>query len=269
VIRWVHISESLRYAVPVVIGYVAYFVLNRVSTLILQRHVAVEQVAIFGLAQQLAMVLAIAATAFGKALQPTVFAAEPAQAAILMRRSGNILMLLMFFITSTVVLFSSNIFSMIAPKSYAGGYEILLVLLIGTYAYSFTVISNTALLYHRRPKAAVTITIIGAVLSATLGFWLIPLYHLHGAAIGILGALLTMTLASNWMASRVAGLSNHRPMLLAIASVSIMAFFAAWLRNQGFSIITELTMKIIVNLLILAGTYLMYLRKQHVKSCVA
>lgn len=268
-IRWVHITESLRYAVPIVIGYVAYFVLNRISTLILQRHVAVDQVAVFGLAQQLAMMVTVAAAAFGKASQPAVFAAAPAQAEELMQRAGKILMLLMFCITSTVVLFSSELFSLIAPKSYGGGYEILLFLLVGSYAYSFTVISDTALLYHRRPKTSVAVTIVGAVLSALLGLYLIPMYHLHGAALGILCALLAMTFVSYWMAHRVTGHSYLASMLLALAAMSILALFAAWLRRQGIPLISSVGLKLGLNAAIIAAIYLVGGRRSTTRASAA
>jgi O-antigen/teichoic acid export membrane protein len=177
-IRWVHIAESLHYAVPIVIGYVAYFVLNRMSTVILQHHVGVDQVAIFGLAQQLSMIVTIAATAFGKALQPVVFAVDPVKAAELMEHTGKIFMMLMYGITSVFVMFASEIFSLIAPKSYSDGYDIFLILLIASFAYSFSLISNTTLLYYRRPKTSVAVLIVGAILALLLGVWLIPLYQL-------------------------------------------------------------------------------------------
>lgn len=267
VIRWAHITESMRYAVPIVIGYLAYFVLNRISTLILQRHVGVDQIAIFGLAQQLAMLVTIAAAAFGKASQPAVYAAEPAQAAELMERSGKILMLLMFCVTSTVVLFASDIFSLVAPKSYASGYEILLILLVASFAYSFTLISDTALLYHRRPKMSVAVSIVGAILSASLGVWLIPLYQLHGAALAIAGAFFAMTLLSHWVAHRVTGHSYFATMLLAVAAICVLASFSAWLRRQGFPTPTSVSLKIGISTLIFATIYLLHIRKPLAKPC--
>ena len=267
VIRWVHITESLHYAGPIVIGYIAYFVLTRISTLILQRHIDVDQIAIFGLTQQLAMMVTIAAMAFGKAMQPAVFAAEPAKAAQLMARTGNILMLLMFCITSILLLFASEIFSLIAPKNYGDGYEILLILLVASFAYSFTLISDTALLYHRRPKISVAVSIIGAVLSASLGVWLIPLYQLHGAALSIFGAFCAMMFLSHWMAHRVTGHSYLAPMLLALTAICFLALFAAWLQRQGFSMLTSVSLKVAVSALIFASIYLFQIRKTLVKPC--
>jgi O-antigen/teichoic acid export membrane protein len=267
VIRWAHITESLRYAVPIMIGYIAYFVLNRISILILQRHVAVDQIAIFGLAQQLSMMVTIAAVAFGKAFQPNVYASEPEQAAEMIKRMGTLLMLLMFCITSLVVLFASDIFSLMAPKSYSSGYEILLLLLVGSFAYSFMQISDTALLYHRRPKTSVAVTIVGAALSASLGVWLIPLYQLHGAALASVGGFTAMTIISHWMAHRVTGHSYLAPMMLALAAICVLALFASWLQHQDFSIITSVGLKLVVSTLILSNIYILHIRKGLTKPC--
>jgi O-antigen/teichoic acid export membrane protein len=167
-IHWAHIADSMRYAGPIVIGYLAYFLLNRASTIVLQRHVALDQIAIFGLAQQLAMMVTVAAVAFGKAQQPVVFAAEPGDAAVLLQRSGALLRRLMLGITAVLVLGAPELFALVAPKGYGSGINILLILLVANFAYSFSQVSDTALLYHRRPKTSVAVSMAGAALSAIL-----------------------------------------------------------------------------------------------------
>ena len=266
-LQWSHIQDSLRYAGPILVGYVAYFVLNRISTLILQRHVAVDQIAVFGLAQQLAMMLTIAAAAFGKAQQPAVFAAEPAQAADVLARSGALLRALMLGVTCVLILGAFDLFRLMAPKSYAGGFEILLILLVANFAYSFSQVSDTALLYHRRPKTSVLVSIGGALLSAGLSLWLVPAYHLMGAAVAIAGTFAAMSLFSHWLAWRTTGQSYLVPMLWALAGASALALFAAWLQRQGLSLLAASGLKVAVGAALLGTTYLFYTRKQQPTPC--
>ena len=265
--RWAHIHDSLRYAGPILVGYIAYFVLNRISTLVLQRHVAVDQIAVFGLAQQLAMMVTIAATAFGKAQQPAVYAAAPGQAADVLARSGALLRGLMFGVTSVLVLVASDLFRLMAPKSYGSGFEILLILLVANFAYSFSLVSDTALLYHRRPKTSVMVSIAGALLSAALSLWLVPAYQLIGAALAIAGTFLAMSLLSHWLAWRITGQSYLAPMLLALAGAGLLAAFAAWLARQGLSLLGTVAAKLGVGVLVLATTYLFNTRKQTASPC--
>lgn len=253
-IRWVHIADSMRYAGPIVVGYFAYFLLNRASTLVLQRHVALDQIAIFGLAQQLAMMVTVAAVAFGKAQQPVVFAAEPGDAAVLLLRAGALLRRLMLGITAVLVLGAPELFALVAPEGYASGTKVLLILLVANFGHSFSQVSDTALLYHRRAKTSVAVSITGAVLSATLSLWLVPTYDLLGAAIAIACAFIAMTVLSHELARRQTGHSYLVPMLGAITTVGLIAGLTAWLAQQSWPAPWIIALKVAVGATVLAAT---------------
>jgi O-antigen/teichoic acid export membrane protein len=261
VIHWDHIRVSMRYAVPTVIGYIAYFILNRINTVILQRQVTVDQIAIFGLAQQLSMIVTIAGRSFGMAMQPAIFAAELDHATDLLARSGKILMLLIFSITCVLLLFGAEIFSMVAPKSYGAGYEIMLVLVVGSFANSFTQISNTTLLYHHRPKISAAVSIAGAVFAVLLGSCLIPSHRLQGAAFASIGAIFAMVFLSHSMARWISGHSYGFPIFRPLIVVCALALFVAWLSRQGFSAPITVSLKIVVGMSVFATIYVLYSRK--------
>ena len=260
-LRWVHLRTSLHYALPIVAGLLAYFVLNRASTLILQRHVSVEQVAVFGLAQQLAMLVTIAGAAFGKAMQPAVFSADSTHAPDLMRRSARVLIVGMLCVTCLVLLFASNIVAVVAPPSYRDSHEILLILIVAAFVYSFSLISDTALLYHRRPKSSAAVSIAGAVLSASLGLWLIPQYGLHGAAIAVAVAFLAVTLLSHALAYRLTGHSYLRSMTLALGAACGVAAVAAWIERLDPPLAISIGIKIAVAGFLVATLLHFYVRK--------
>ena len=264
---WAHLRDSLRYAGPILVGYIAYFLLNRISTLVLQRHVAVDQIAIFGLAQQIAMMLTVAAAAFGKAQQPAVFAAPAEQADAVLARSGALLRWLMLGITGALLLGASDLFRLMAPKSYGGGFEILLILLVANFAYSFSLVSDTALLYHRRPKSSVVVSIAGALLSATLSLWLVPTYHLIGAAVSIALTFVVMALLSHWLAWRITGRSYLMPMLLGLAAACTLAAFAAWLPQQGLSLLGAGVVRLCIGGALLGAIYLVLSRRPTTTPC--
>lgn len=261
-IRWAHITKSLHYAVPIVIGYVAYFVLNRISTLILQRHVAVDQVAIFGLAQQLAMSVSIASAALGKAIQPSVFGAEPGQVKVLLRKASLVLIGLMFTLTCLILLFSSDIVALVAPRSYQGLHEILLILVAATFIYTLSLISDTALLYYRRPSISATVSITGAAVSAILGLWLVPIHGIWGAAFAIAGAFCAHTVLGYVLAYRITGIAYLRPLLLACCGVCLIAVFAGWVQRLGISAAASLGIRSAVGMLIAGALFLIYPRKR-------
>lgn len=263
-----HVIESLRFGAPIMLGYIAYFALNRTGTVILQRHVPSGEIAVYGLAQQLATIVTIAGVALGKALQPAVFGAEVSEAMEVLERSGQVLILTMFCATTTVVLFASEILSLVAPRGYEAAYDVLLIIAWANLAYSLNLISGTALLYERRPKTSVAVSTFGAVCCVALGLCLIPLLKLRGAAIATALAFLTMTLAGQWAARRVTGRSQFRPIVLALAVAGLVAGLAAWLQQQTLPMITVLGLKVGIAVMIFAAAYLFSRLQGRTKPCV-
>lgn len=265
-IEHAHVVESLRYALPILVGYVAYFVLNRMSTVILQRYVDVEQLAIFGVAQQLSMIVTIACQSFGMALQPMVFSADPAHAMDAIRRASRILSILVFGVTSALVLFGAELFALVAPKAYASGYTILLVLLVGNFSNAFTLVSDTTLLYYRRPKTSVAVSIASAVAAAGLGLWLIPLYHLNGAAASVAGGFVVRMVISHWMAWRAGGASFVGPMVLWMTTLYLLASAVGWLQQQSLQFPAAFAVKLaLATAILLSATYIY--RKTRPQPC--
>ncbi len=234
-IQWHHIGSSLPFAGPSLLGYLAYFVLNRISILVLQRHVPLDELAVFGLSQQLALIVTMAAGAFGKAQQPMVFAAAPEDAARLLDRAGRLLRVLMLALTGLLLLFSGELLALVAPAAYRDDIHILLILLVANFAGSFAQVSDTALLYHRRPRASLAVTVFGALLAVGLSVALVPRYHATGAAVSIGITFLSMTLLSHWLAWRVTGRSTVMPLLGGLAAACGIALLAAWLPTLGWS----------------------------------
>lgn len=250
--------ETLQYAMPILVGYIAYFLLNRASTLILQHHVRPEELAVFGLAQQLSMIAAIACSSFGMALQPAVYAAEADKVAQMIRRATSILMLLMIAVCGGLMLFSREIFAIVAPRGYEGGLSLLLILVVANFTNTFTLMSDTVLLYYRRPKTSVAVSILSAVVATLLGLWLIPLYHITGAAIAICGAFVVRMLVSQFMARRLTGQSHFALIAGSLVALSLIGAGVTWLSAQDLSLIALLVAKGALACVLLAALYLTY-----------
>jgi O-antigen/teichoic acid export membrane protein len=244
--RRTDIGPSLQYGMPFAVSYIAYFILNRFSLLTLQWHVTLEDVAIFGLAQQLALVINICSQSFGKAMQPAVFGATPDKAPGILRRSSRLFILLIFGAASGAVMFAGEIVRIVAPSRYHSGVEVFLVLLIAAYVHSFSLVSSTVLEYHRRPRASAAMSVLGAIMSVVLGLVLIPSLGLIGGAIAILGANTTTTVSGHILAWRISGQSYVREILAATAALVCMALVSAWQGWNSMSIIQAGAIKLAV-----------------------
>jgi O-antigen/teichoic acid export membrane protein len=222
---------TLHYALPAVASLVAYFVLNRIGIVILQRHATLDEIAVFGLVQQLAMLVTLTGVAFGKSMQPAVFGATAEAVQDLMRRFGRILLIGLASITVLLMLFGSELLALIAPVRYRAGHGLFLILAFSAFAYALGLLADTVLLHGRRPRMSALLTLCGAMLSTLLGLLLIPRYAALGAALAMASAFLVTTLVGQVVAARLTGLSFLRETLSAIGLVAIMAVFAHWLHG--------------------------------------
>lgn len=245
-IRGADLLPSLHYGLPFAVSYIAFFILNRFSVLTLQRHVSLEDIAIFGLAQQLALVIAVVSQSFGKAMQPAVFGATPEAAPEILRRSSRLFILLIFGVASGTVMFASEIIRIVAPAGYLSGLQVLLLLLVASFVYSLNLVSNTALEYHRRPRISAMVSVMGAIMSVVLGLALIPPYGLIGGAIATLGAYVTMTLFSHIMAWRISGQSYFGELAMVTAALVGMALLAAWPGWSGMHVLVAGAVKLAI-----------------------
>ena len=257
-IRRADIAPSLHYGLPFAVSYIAFFILNRFSVLTLQRHVSLEEIAIFGLAQQLALVITVASQSFGKAMQPAVFGATPEAAPEVLRRSSRLFILLIFGAASGAVMFASEIIRIVAPAGYLSGLHVLLMLLVASFVYSLSLVSNTALEYHRRPRTSAAMSVLGAVMSVVLGLALIPPFGLTGGAIATLGAYVTTTLFSHIMAWRITRQSYFGELAMVTLALAGMALLAAWDGWSGMHILIAGAIKLAIVGAVFAGLAALY-----------
>ena len=248
-----HVRHSLRYALPIVAGLMSFFILNRISILILQRHLPVADIALYGLAQQIALIIAVVAAAFGKAIQPILFSAEPERLPALMRQTMAIYVLALSGIASLILLFGVDIIALIAPANYRAAHPVMLVLVTAAFVYALTLASDTAVLCMRKPGASAAITASGAALSAILSLILIPRWGLIGGAAASLIASMVLAAAADQMARRLTGFGNLVSALAGFAVVGATAVVANCIYGLGVSEATALAIRCALAIIVIAG----------------
>ena len=255
-----HIRHSLRYALPIVSGLLAYFVLNRISILILQRYVPVTELALYGLAQQIALIVTVAGVAFGKAIQPVLFAAAIDRLPMLLRNTMTIYVIALSVVTSLILLFGFEIITIISPEIYRTAHPIMLILVTATFAYALTLASDTAVLCFRKPGASAAITAGGAALSAVLSLLLIPRAGLVGGAGALLIASVVLVVIADRVAQRLSGFSNIGSAATGIATVGGIAIFAHWVQSSDMAAEASFWTRCLVAVTLVGG-HLIILRR--------
>jgi O-antigen/teichoic acid export membrane protein len=261
-----YVIESVRFGLPFAMGYIAYFVVNRFNLLTLQHYVPLDQIAVFGLAQQIATLVSVLAASLGKAMQPMVFAAPKEAALDTLRRSGKVYILLVFCVSALVVMFAREVILVVATRNYLSGYAALLILLVGIFIYSLGLVANTALLYHRKPRMLAANSIIGAVVSVGLGLLLVPRFHLIGGAVATSVSFAVMSLTGFMQAFRLDRQSYFGYLAATVAAVVLLASAAALLQQLGLGLFLTLCIKFIITGLVAFTVYLFVAPKEYPRT---
>lgn len=190
------IKNILHFALPMFVGYLMYFLLNKFSTLYLQTHDTIENIALFSFAMQLSTILSLLAASVGKAIQPILFKLEKHQILGEAKRISfyyKIILTLVFFI---FFIFSEFIISIFAPSSYLESKELFVILLISTLIYNFRSTESLLFLYFNKPRYSLYIVSIGALFVLMVSYSIVPIYGTLGSALAILAGSMATYLSS-------------------------------------------------------------------------
>ena len=198
--EWEHVRTSLHFAVPSVIGYIAFFAINRFGIIFLQRQVSLTEIGLYGLAQTLASVMTLLSVAFGKSFQPMVYSSSQAALPDLLSRVCRVYFPFMLLSGAGVASFAPELLVIVAPRSYTSASPIFMLLVISNVVYSFMLISNTVILYRQHPNLSMTVSLLGAMVSVCGNFLLVPRFSIYGAVVSSLLTACAMTTVSTILA---------------------------------------------------------------------
>ena len=175
-----------HFSLPVFIGYMMYFILNKFNILFLQYYESMENIALFSFAFQLSMVLTIFAGSIGKAVQPIIFKLSKDE---LIKKTKKIAFLYKIVLSVILIVFyglSEQVILLFAPVSYANSNEAFLLLLLGIYIYNFRAVESHLFMYFNKPRYGLYIITLSAIFVVLLSFILVEKYGYIGSAYAIL-----------------------------------------------------------------------------------
>lgn len=257
--EWEHLRISLKFGMPLLIGYLAYFFINRFGIVFLQRHVSLAEVGLFGFAQQLAMAVSLVSVAFGKSFQPMIFATEESEIGNTISRLSRIYLVFMVCVGAIVATFASEILRVIAPRAYAHAYYIFVLLLVSNTINTLHLISDSVILYRHRPALSMVVSISGSAATVLANMWLVPKFGVNGAigssllASGVITAI-SFTIARKMVLFRV---GTH--VLWAGVMAALIVAFAMFMNGKS-SVFVLIPIKIVLLSLLGATFYFLHLK---------
>lgn len=258
------IIETLHFALPIFISYIAYFFISKYSIIILQKHVSLVVIGQFSLAQQIAMIPSLVTIAITKAVQPMLFSSSSeGELAIKAQKFDQNFKLFIIWVVGSLIFSLDILFYYFLPSSYSPVLNITKYLLLINLVYNFAIVENTILLYKMKSKIILLITVCGSVLNVVLSNLLIQTYLLNGVLISMAIAF-SLNLCLEIYFSRkhmklTYSLKTIIPCLIFIIMFIIISSLnllpAGDLYKTGFAIVSFLVLTVSIGLLLKKTNY--------------
>ena len=185
------VIETLKFAFPIFISYIAYFFISKYSIIILQKHVSLKEIGMFSLAQQIATIPTLITIAIAKSVQPYLFSSSSSEE--LKSRAQTFdynFKLIMIWVVGSLIFSVDIVFNNFLPVSYHPIHDITKYLLLIMLIYNFSIVENSILLYFMKSKTILGITVVGSLLNILLSNLLIVDFSINGVLISMAIAFL-------------------------------------------------------------------------------
>jgi O-antigen/teichoic acid export membrane protein len=196
-VQLARVPEMLRYSLPLAVSGIVGAVMGNVDRLLLKHLMSLDDVGLYGLAMKFALLLTfLLSEPFQRAYGPFRFAiihqknASDVQAAVVhyLAVGGSVLAL-------GIALFMREVLAVMAAPAYRTASHYAPLLLLGGIVGATSYVFQTGILYQKKTKSLLYITIVCLVAKVASNVALIPLLGLYGAALSyllasVLGAVL-------------------------------------------------------------------------------
>jgi O-antigen/teichoic acid export membrane protein len=248
------IRATLILGMPIFLSYLSNFALNRINLFIMQHWVNIERIAVYGLAVQLASLVTVTSMSFSKAVQPIIFSADTEEIGTILNRATPVYIGVMTLAAASFTLFLDDLMTIIAPESYGAAYDIVLLLTVANLISAFSLISDTTLMYFKKPQISLLVMTAGGIASTLVGLALVPLWQAMGAATALIVAFSLKTLGSQFIANRYVATNTIGLMVTAVAGVVVFIVLVRWFHGLALPFWMSVTVKVaILAALSLAG----------------
>jgi O-antigen/teichoic acid export membrane protein len=224
--------------------------------------VGLAEVGLFGLAQQLAMIISLVGMAFGKSFQPMIFSSDESAVTDLISRLGRIYFVSMLMCAAVFASFAAELLVILAPRSYGRTYYIFVLLIVANTVYWFKLISESVLLYRHRPNLSMTVSLAGGAISVLGNLWLVPKIGIYGAVFSSLLTSCVVTTVSMTIAQHLVRFRIGMQFLWQATFTACVIGLSVYM-NGRMSVLLLVPMKIALLSFLGAAFYLFRPRSAH------
>ena len=191
-----YIKEGLKFSLPLLPGAIAYFFLNMVDRIILERNVALSEIGIYNIAVTLTSTLGIVIQSGYHAVEPEIFNHYGSSDYYsFVKKAQTVYFSAIYVMALLIALFSQEVFIILTAPAFHEGYYLVPILTIGVVMSGQNVIYGGVLVSEKRTKVQGGVSIIGASISFVFNLLLIPFWGTIAAALSRMISYVIMNFA--------------------------------------------------------------------------
>jgi O-antigen/teichoic acid export membrane protein len=229
--RWLgpEVKRSLRFSLPLVVGYLGWFMANRSGLLVIQRYLSLSDAGIYGVAYSFGMLFLVAGQAMDKVVGPVFYRdiTKPDGPAWWARLTVVFTSALSWLALS-VCLFARPVFTLLFPHDYLKGLPLLPIIIWAFICKCLDIFFIRGLFYREKTMMLMAISVGTGLLNVGLNLWLIPRYGLTAAAYATLISYGLASIVGLTLSQRVMRLPYRFGMFLFSVGLPLVFSFIAW-----------------------------------------
>ncbi|MGE5531289.1 MAG: lipopolysaccharide biosynthesis protein [Bacteroidota bacterium] len=229
--RWLgpEVKRSLRFSLPLVVGYLGWFMANRSGLLVIQRYLSLSDAGIYGVAYSFGMLFLVAGQAMDKVVGPVFYRdiTKPDGPAWWARLTVVFTSALSWLALS-VCLFARPVFTLLFPHDYLKGLPLLPIIIWAFICKCLDIFFIRGLFYREKTMMLMMISVGTGLLNVGLNLWLIPRYGLTAAAYATLISYGLASIVGLVLSQRVMRLPYRFGMFLFSVGLPLVFSFIAW-----------------------------------------
>lgn len=244
-------KELLEYALPFMLSMFIFSIFQSIDKLIIKEKLGLYEVGIYSSAVNLMNLIAIIQTTFSTVWSPISMKKieEDPEDIEFHKIANKAVTVIMFFISFSIILVK-DIFVLFLGEEYRAASMILPLLLFYPIMYTISETTIAPLLYYKKVKIQIVISVLVCLISILLNIVFIPIFGLKGSALSMGLSYIFFYFIRVYFSNKVYYVDyDNKKMLLILFIAIIYALYNCYIEFNIFSIVIYFIVLIILYVL--------------------
>jgi len=225
----------LGFSMPLLVYSLGGWAVDTSNRLFIERFVSLDQLGLFNIASQFAMILGYLLNGVGLAFTPLFYeTVRMPDGARTLARFGLIYIAAAFGLGLLLAVFSKDAIDLMTQPRFHGAYRVVPILTATQALTSFWHLIVNPLMLKKRTGSLMGIMLGSAVVSIGLNVWLVPKYGIVGAALAALAGNVMLNVITSRFSIRAFPVP-YDYQRIAIVTISAVTLCVAALTRSGFA----------------------------------